>query len=175
MGSFGHPFLEASGSSLTPIQKQITPKNCFKIGFWRISSKLKKVQALILLACRSFPVLIYASKSLHYYPRTSPKATGSLGHPSFGSIQVKLHTHIYIIKIHIKFAWILDFEGCPRNLKNFKRLILEIEKLSKRSSSKFRKVQIWMAEASHCFGTCPGIVVKTFGSIYGREMRSTSL
>ena len=23
-----------------------------------------------------------------------------------------------------------------------------------------------MAEVSHCFGTCPGIVVKTFGSIY---------
>ena len=26
--------------------------------------------------------------------------------------------------------------------------------------------KIWMSEASHCFGTCPGIVVKAFGSIY---------
>ena len=26
--------------------------------------------------------------------------------------------------------------------------------------------KVWMSEASRCFGTCPGIVVKTFGSIY---------
>ena len=35
---------EASGSSLTPTYKQNTAKNCMKIGFWRIFSKLKKVQ-----------------------------------------------------------------------------------------------------------------------------------
>ena len=78
--------LEISGSSLTPTYKRNTAKNCMKIGFWRIFSKLKKFKTLILHACRSFSTVLYASKSVHYYPKKIPDVMRNYGYPYFGSI-----------------------------------------------------------------------------------------
>ena len=50
---------EPSGSSLTPTYKKNTVKNCMKIGFWRIFSKLKKFKTLILQPCSSFSTILY--------------------------------------------------------------------------------------------------------------------
>ena len=65
-----------------------------KLNFEGFSWNWKNFKTLILQACRSVSRLIYASKSVHYYPRTSPEALGSYGYPYFGSIRFKLDTHV---------------------------------------------------------------------------------
>ena len=65
-----------------------------KLNFEGFSWNWKNFKTLILQACISVSMVIYDSKSVHYYPRTTPEAMGSYGYTYFVSIRVKLDTHV---------------------------------------------------------------------------------